>query len=172
MMLAGHLRWLPMKLRRAACVPQPSLSWHPQEHGQRQLPNEPMQEGDSAPLATHLLKGKGAHPSLDPLVFVLHAPFGKSSGIFDIKTRLGGAGQGGGEKAMFVVSLRGTSLVQALSCHPRSAAVVSKHSPCCLDVLPPCPPVHHGLPASTTLPACQRVLTALSPQELIPRRQH
>lgn len=65
------------------------------EHRQGQLPNEPMWEGDSAPLAVHLPKGKVAHPSLDPSVFFLHVPFRKTSGKFDIKNRrLGGAGQG------------------------------------------------------------------------------
>lgn len=75
-------------------MPQPSPCWHPREHRQGQLPNEPTREGGSAPLAVHLPKEKVAHPHLDTSVFFLHAPFRKTSGKFDIKTRrLSGAGQ-------------------------------------------------------------------------------
>lgn len=86
----------------------------PPEHRQGQLPNKPRREGDSAPLAVHLLKGKVAHPNLDPSVCFLHAPFGKTSGKFHIKNRrLGGAGQGQERKQCVEISLHETSLFQA-----------------------------------------------------------
>lgn len=111
-----------------------------------------MREGHSAPLTVHLPKGKGAHPSLDPSVFFLPVPFRKNSGKFDTKTRrLGGAGQGGGEEAMGVISLHDASLVRTLSCHLRTTVVVSKHSPCCPRSLSPRAPQpaseRHGAPS-------------------------
>lgn len=72
-----------------------------------------------------------------------------------------------------MISLHETSLVQALSCHLRSTAVVSKHSSCCLAVLPPVSPCapwparDHCCPC---LPTHAHSAGPLSPWELVPRR--
>lgn len=46
--MAAQMLW------RAVCVPQPCPSWRAPRAQAGHLPNEPMREGDSAPLAMHL----------------------------------------------------------------------------------------------------------------------
>lgn len=152
-------------------VPQPSPCWHPREHRQGQLPNEPTREGGSAPLAVHLPKEKVAHPHLDTSVFFLHAPFRKTSGKFDIKTRrLSGAGQREERKQRVYlpawdVTGPGLELTPEEHCGGEQAQSVPPGCPPSLSHRAPWPAREHHCPC---LPRHARSAGLLSP---CPRRQ-